>query len=114
MDFWQRRNKSYVMLSDPGQKASLDWMRPYIHIPCNHCKSIVGTRYYDELTSMLLILKKAITDFSSVYSHCLILIVMALTSSDRRHKELNFLKGEELAILAGRKKFYFYLKAQYV
>lgn len=94
------------MLFDPGQKASLDWIRPYIHIPCNSCKSIISIRYCNELTTMLLILKKAITDFSSVYLCHLILIVVAFTSSERRHKELNSLKGEELAIVAGRKIYF--------
>lgn len=60
---------------------------------------------------MLLILKKGTIDFSSVCSHHLILIVVGLTSSDTRYKELNSLKGEELKILEGRKKFYCYLKA---
>lgn len=100
------------MLSDPGQKASLDWIRPYIRRPCNHCKSIISTRYCNGLTNMLLIWKKAIIDFSSVYSRRLILTVMALTGSDRRHKERNSLKGEELAILAGRKKVLFLLESR--
>lgn len=102
------------MLSDPGQKAFLDWIRPYTRIPWNHCKGVISTRYCNALTNRLLILKKAITGFISVYSRHLILVVMALTSSDGRHKELNSLKGEELALLAGRKKIYFYLKAEYV
>lgn len=56
----------------------------------------------------------AVRDFCSVCSCHLILLVTALTSSDRRHKELNSLKGEELAISAGRRKLGFCLKAAYV
>lgn len=87
--------------------------------PCALCPSkswfcSCSTRYYDGLAKVLLILQTAVTDFCSVCSCHLILLITALTSSDRRHKELNSLKGEELAISAGRRKLCFCLKALYV
>lgn len=97
--------------------AFLPWIRPCIRVPCIHSRAdfaLCSTRYCDGLSNMLLILQTAVTDFCSVCSCHLILLVTALTSSDRRHKELNSLKGEELAISAGGSKLHFCLKAMYV
>lgn len=88
----------------------LPWTKPCIHVPCIHPRAgfaLCSTRYYDGLANVLLILQTAVTDFCSVCSCHLILLVTALTSSDRRHKELNSLKGEELAVSAGRRKLHF-------
>lgn len=88
----------------------LPWIRSCIHVPCIHPRAgfaLCSTRYYDGLANVLLILQAAVTDFCSVCSCHLILLVTALTSSDSRHKELNSFKGEELAISAGRRKLYF-------
>lgn len=85
----------------------LPWFRPCIHVPCIHQRAgfaLCSSRYYDGLVSVLLILQTAVTDFCFLCSCHLILFVTALTSSDRRHKELNSLKGGELAISAGRRK----------